>query len=163
MPLLEVTLKEGRSAAKKAELIKNLTETVVETLARPSRHGQARHRIGRSPIRQEKAAERSLSYGQGLRRRGQPARCDPKGGGYRTTGCVEALARCTDIAPSVFPGLSSDIHRAAPFHCEKSGLTEEPAHFAHEDGRLLDMGQVPGLGDEFEACLGDGLGVGPAV
>ena len=32
MPLLEVTLKEGRSPEKKAELIKNLTETVVETL-----------------------------------------------------------------------------------------------------------------------------------
>ncbi len=122
MPLLEVTLKEGRSPEKKAELIKNLTETVVETLARPSRHGQARHRIGRSPIRQEKAAERSLGYGQGVRRRGRPARCDPKGDGYRTTGCVKTLARCTDIAPRAFPGLSSDIHRAVPVHGEKSRL-----------------------------------------
>ena len=35
MPLLEVTLKEGRSPEKKAELIKNRTETVVETLSSP--------------------------------------------------------------------------------------------------------------------------------
>ena len=90
--------------------------------ARPSHHGQARHRIGRSPIRQEKAAERSLGYGQGLRRRGRPARCDPKGGGYRTTGCVKTLARCTDIAPRAFPNLSSDIHRAAPVHGKTAGL-----------------------------------------
>jgi hypothetical protein len=47
---------------------------------------------------------------------------DPKGGGYRTTGVVEALARCADIAPRAFPGLSCDSHRAAPVHGEKSGL-----------------------------------------
>ena len=32
-------------------------------LARPSHQGQARHRVGRSPSRQEKAAERGLGYG----------------------------------------------------------------------------------------------------
>ena len=46
-------------------------------LARISHQGQPRHRAGRSPIRQEKAAERSLGHGQGLRRRARPARRDP--------------------------------------------------------------------------------------
>jgi len=32
MPIVEVTLKEGRNKAKKAELIKNVTDTVVQTL-----------------------------------------------------------------------------------------------------------------------------------
>ncbi len=45
--------------------------------ARTSHQGQARHRVGRSPSRQEKAAQRSPGYGQGLRRRARPARRDP--------------------------------------------------------------------------------------
>ncbi len=57
-----------------------------------------------------------------------PARRDPKGGGYRTTGVVEALARCADIAPRAFPSLSCDSHRAAPVHGEKSGLEHYPAN-----------------------------------
>jgi 4-oxalocrotonate tautomerase len=32
MPIVEVTLKEGRNKQKKAELIKNVTDTVVNTL-----------------------------------------------------------------------------------------------------------------------------------
>ncbi len=48
---------------------------------------------------------------------------DPEGGGYRTTGIVEALARCADIAPRAFPSLSCDPRRAAPVHGEKSGLS----------------------------------------
>jgi len=47
---------------------------------------------------------------------------DPKGGGDRTTGGVEALARWADIAPRAFPSLSCDPRRAAPVHGEKSGL-----------------------------------------
>lgn len=35
MPLVEVTIIEGRSAEKKKALIKNLTDTVVETLEAP--------------------------------------------------------------------------------------------------------------------------------
>ncbi len=35
MPLLEVTIKEGRPQEKKAELIRNLTDTVVSTLGAP--------------------------------------------------------------------------------------------------------------------------------
>ncbi len=95
-----------------------------ELLTRISHHGQARYRVGRFPVHQEKAAERSLGYGQGLRRRG-PARAvrDPKGGGYRTTGVVEALARWAYIAPRAFPSLSCDPRRAAPVHGEKSGLS----------------------------------------
>ena len=42
---------------------------------RNSHHGQARHRVGRFPVHQEKAAERSLGYGQGLRRRVRPVPC----------------------------------------------------------------------------------------
>ncbi len=114
----------GRSPAHAAAHSQQARPAREQDLARPSHHGQARHRIGRSAIRQEKAAERSLGYGQGLRRRGRPARCDPKGGVYRTTGCVKALARCEGIAPRAFPGLSSDIHRAAPVHDEKSGLCD---------------------------------------
>ncbi len=52
---------------------------------------------------------------------GPPGR-DPKDGGYRTTGGVEALARWADIAPRAFTSLSCDSHPAAPVHCEKSGL-----------------------------------------
>ena len=50
---------------------------ILDHQARSSHHGQARHRVGRSPIRQEKAAGRSLGYAQGLRRRARPARRDP--------------------------------------------------------------------------------------
>lgn len=32
MPIVEVTLKEGRNKEKKAELIRNVTDTVVNTL-----------------------------------------------------------------------------------------------------------------------------------
>ncbi len=89
---------------------------------RNSHHGQARHRVGRSPSRQEKVAERGLGHGQGLRRRGRPARRDPQGDGSRTTGRVKALARCDSIVRRAFPSLSSDIRRAAPIHGEKAGL-----------------------------------------
>ena len=51
--------------------------TNLPTPARSSHLGQARHRVGRSPSRQKKAAARSLGYAQGLRRRGRPARRDP--------------------------------------------------------------------------------------
>ena len=96
--------------------------SAIAALARISHHGQARHRARRAPIRQEKAAERSLGYGQGLRRRGWPGGRYPSGGGYRTTCSVKALARCNRIALRTFPNLSCDIHRAAPVHGGKSGL-----------------------------------------
>ncbi len=84
------------------------------------------------PSRQEKAAERSLGYGQGLRRRARPARRDPKGGGYRTRSRVKALARCEGIALRAFPSLSYDIRRDAPVHGEKAGLTARGAHAGGE-------------------------------
>ena len=52
-----------------------------------------------------------------------------KGGGYRTTGRVKALARCASIvAHATFPSLSSDIRRAAPVHGEKAGLGPRVVH-----------------------------------
>ncbi len=60
------------SLARKATAAKGRRHETPE-LARTSHRGQARHRGGRSPVHQERAAERSLGYGQGLRRRGRPA------------------------------------------------------------------------------------------
>ena len=114
---------------------------VAEPSARISHYGQARHRVGRSPIRQEKAAERSLGYAQGLRRRGRPARRDPQGGGSRTTGRVKALARCDSIAPHPFPSLSSDIRRAAPVHSENSGLVDAFCKNLESHGVAVKTGQ----------------------
>ena len=53
---------------------------------------------------------------------GGPPGATLKGGGSRTTGRVEALARCDSIALHAFPSLSADIRRAAPVLGEKAGL-----------------------------------------
>ena len=82
------------------------------------------------PIRQEKAAERSLGYAQGLRRRGWPARRDPKGGGSRTTGGVKALARCA----------STHLHDAT---VRRTALRGRPARrpARRDAGRITSAGQ----------------------
>ena len=53
---------------------------------------------------------------------GGPPGATLKGGGYRTTGSVKALARCDSIALHTFPSPSSDIRRAAPVHGQNSWL-----------------------------------------
>ena len=99
-------------------------------LARISHHGHARHRVGRSPIRQKKAAERSLGYAQGPRRRARPARRDPNGGGSRTTGRVKALARCA----------STHLHDAT---VRRTALRGRPARrpARRDAGRITSAGQ----------------------
>ena len=95
------------------------------------------------PIRQEKATEHSLGYAQGLRRRGRPARRDPEGGEYRTTGGVKALARCNSIAPHAFPSLSTDIRRAAPILGEKAGLGVAPRPWRRRNVRSRPVSSTP--------------------